>query len=110
MNKILLLTIIGVIAFIVIVGILTYPVNAQVQQEEKRDTVDLGDVRQFLELGEEKYREECNKDIRDNKIIDDTMNDILDYMPDSLREDICENKINEIKNQTLGSILKDDEK
>ena len=37
--------------------------------------MDQGDVRQFLELGEEKYREECNKDISDNKIFDEMMNE-----------------------------------
>ena len=36
------------------------------------------------------------------------MNDLLDYMPYSMREDICDARISEIKNQTLGSILKDE--
>lgn len=108
MNNILLLAIFEVGAFVGIGGILTYPVNAQVQQAETIDTVDQGDVRQFLELGEEKYREECNKDISDNKIFDEMMNEILDYMPDSLRQDVCEDRINQIKNQTLGSIIEDE--
>ena len=76
-----------------------------VNGQQQGDTVDQGDVRQFLELGEQKYREECNKDTEDNEIFDDMMNDLLDYMPDSMREDMCEKKISEIKNQTLGSIL-----
>ena len=80
-------------------------VNAQ----QQGDIVDQGDVRQFLELGEEKYREECYKDIEDNEIFDDIMNDLLDYMPDSMRGEMCEEKISQIKNQTLGSIIKEDE-
>lgn len=102
MNNVLLLGII--ISAIPILG-LTQTANAQVQQEEPRDTVDLGDVRQFLELGEATYREECNKDISDNKIFDEIMNELLDYMPDSLRQDVCEDRISQIKNQTLGSII-----
>ena len=81
-------------------------VNAQ----QQGDIVDQGDVRQFLELGEQKYREECYKDTEDNVIFDDVMNDLLDYMPDSMREKVCDAQINEIKNQTLGSIIKEDEK
>ena len=69
--------------------------------------MDQADVRLFLELGEEKYREECNKDIPDNEVLDYTMNDLLDYMPDDFREDICEGIISEIKNQTLGSIIEE---
>jgi hypothetical protein len=36
------------------------------------------------------------------------MNDLLDYMPDNVRKDMCEDKINQIKNQTLGSIIEGD--
>jgi hypothetical protein len=93
-----------VVVSMVLVG--TYLVYHQiVNAQQQGDIVDQGDVRQFLELGEQKYREECYKDISDNVIFDDIMNDILDYMPDSIREDMCEKKISEIKNQTLGSIL-----
>lgn len=80
--------------------------NGQVQEQTK-DIVDQADVRLFLELGEEKYREECNRDIPDNEVLDYTMNDLLDYMPDDFREDICEGIISEIKNQTLDSIIEE---
>ena len=97
----------AVLVFAFMVVLFAYPVNAQVQQEETKDIVDQADVRLFLELGEEKYREECNKDIPDNEVLDYTMNDLLDYMPDDFREDICEGIISEIKNQTLGSIIEE---
>ena len=84
-------------------------VNAQ---QEGSVIVDQGDIRQFLELGEEKYRELCFK----SGVLDDTTKDLLDYMPkdmekeltQGLREKRCEDKINQIKNQTLGSIIEGD--
>ena len=90
-----------------------YPINGQVQEETKaKVTVDQGDIRQFLELGEERYRELCLK----SGVLDDTTKDLLDYMPkdmekeltEGLRKDRCENKISQIKNQTLGSIIEDE--
>src|SRR5687767_5269166 len=92
-----------VVVSMVLVG--TYLVYHQiVNAQQQGDIVDQGDVRQLLELGEQNIEKNV-KDISDNVIFDDIMNDILDYMPDSIREDMCEKKISEIKNQTLGSIL-----
>lgn len=106
MNTIKFIIVVIVVSMVLLATDLVY--YQVVNGQQQGDILDQRDVRQFLELGEEKYREECYKDIPDNEIFDDTMNDLLDYMPDNVREDMCENKISEIKNQTLGSILEDE--
>jgi hypothetical protein len=55
------------------------------------------DKEKFLELGEEKFREDCYKNLnQDNKIAED----ILEYMDEDLAKELCEDTIDRIKNET----------
>ena len=56
------------ILYVMVVSLVLVPFDLVYHQvfAQQQDIVDQGDVRQFLELGEEKYREECNKDIPNN--------------------------------------------
>ena len=61
---------------------------------------DLQDKEKFLELGEEKFREDCYKNLNsDNKLVEDFMKDLTKEIPD-FAKDACERKISEIKNET----------
>jgi hypothetical protein len=58
---------------------------------------DQQDKEKFLELGEEKFREDCYKSLNmDNKIGED----LLGYMPKDFAKDACESRISKFKNET----------
>jgi hypothetical protein len=67
------------------------------QLDELTKERDQQDKEKFLELGEEKFRKDCYKNLNsDNKITED----ILGYMPKNFAKEACESKISKIKNET----------
>ena len=67
------------------------------QLDELKKDLNQQDKEKFLELGEEQFRKDCYKNLnQDNEVAED----ILDYMPKDITKDICEGKIEKIKNET----------
>jgi hypothetical protein len=62
---------------------------------------DLQDKEKFLELGEEKFREDCYKNLNsDNKLVEEFMKELTKDLPKDFAKDACETKISKIKNET----------
>jgi hypothetical protein len=76
-------------------NLISQPTFGQVEEFTKE--LHQQDKEKFLELGEEKFREDCYKNLNmDNKITED----IMGYMPKDFAKDACESKISKIKNET----------
>jgi hypothetical protein len=71
------------------------------QLEELTKERDQQDKEKFLELGEEKFRKDCYKNLNLDKVAED----ILEYMPKDFSKDVCEKKISKIKNETATATL-----
>ncbi len=76
-------------------NLISQPTFGQLDQLTKE--LDQQDKEKYLELGEEKFRKDCYKNLNmDNEVAED----LLDYMPEDFAKDVCESKISEIKNET----------
>jgi hypothetical protein len=96
----------GLIAFqvcitaVILIFFYTFTSHAYGQSDvlnEIGEDKDQQDKEKFLELGEEKFREDCYKSLNmDNKIAED----LLGYMPKDFVKDACESRISKFKNET----------